>query len=285
MAERTQNGSSVVDRLRETSKLHLARVAGFYLSVLVFLFFWVLAFNFVLVAVFGAWFDPALADTIHFVHDISLATWVWVWGLAMLVQLYRPAKRVTAMQVALILSVTDLGLVVFDPGAFDPSALLFFGPVFVAAVLHPARGELFDLVGFTRENVDPVGFGLAAIAAVPVVLYVAGQLNYQFVLADEHAELGHYSTMTYYGLSFLALAGLASLRNRGRRAAAYGAGVMAAALGVASVFNPTMSALDTTWATLAVVWGVAVVVAYEWSASRRKTLHADPVGEEPAAAD
>ncbi|WP_435156494.1 hypothetical protein [Haladaptatus sp. DFWS20] len=72
------------ESLRERSKLGLARMAGFYLSVLVFVFFWFLAFNFQLVAVFTGWFDPALTDTIHFVHNIAGATWLWVWGLAML---------------------------------------------------------------------------------------------------------------------------------------------------------------------------------------------------------
>ncbi|MDX1747786.1 MAG: hypothetical protein R3324_17780, partial [Halobacteriales archaeon] len=146
----------VVQSLRERSTLGRVRMTGFYLAVLVFVFFWGLAFNFQLIAVFRAWFDPGLADTIHFVHNIALATWVWVWGVAMLVQLYKPARRVTAMQVALILTVIDAGLAT-AVGAFDPASWgFFFGPVFVAAALHPARGELHALGDFNRDSVDPV---------------------------------------------------------------------------------------------------------------------------------
>jgi hypothetical protein len=261
-----------METLREQSKLHLARTVGFYLSVLVFVFFWLLAFNFVLYASFIGWFDPVLSDTIHFVHDISLATWIWVWGLAMVVQLYRPAKRVTAMQIALILTLTDMvpGLVKAALGTapFDPSVMLFFGPVFIAAALHPARGELFRPGAFDWKNVNPVLLGLAVLAVVPVGLYVLGQWHFQDVLTDEHAALGHYGTMVYYGLSLIALATLASLGSRGRRPAAYAAALMAAMLGIASMFNPTMSALDGTWSALAILWGVAVIVAYEWSTRR-----------------
>lgn len=259
------------ESLRERSTLGLARMAGFYLAVLVFVFFWFLAFNFQLVAVFTGWFDPALTDTIHFVHNIAGATWLWIWGLAMLAQLYKPARRITAMQVALILTVIDAGLAAIL-GVFDPASwMFFFGPVFVAGALHPSRSELLTLGGFDRDCVDPVLLGLVVLAVVPVVLYALGQANFQLVLADEHAELGHYATMTYASLSIVALAGLAALRNRGRRMAAYGAGILAAMLGIASEFQPTMSGLDTTWAALAILWALALVGAYEWSV-RRNTL-------------
>jgi hypothetical protein len=259
------------ESLRGKSKLGLARMAGFYLAVLAFVFFWVLAFNFQLFAVFRAWFDPALADTTHFVHNIAGATWLWIWGLAMLAQLYKPARRITAMQAALILTVIDAGLAA-AVGAFDPASwAFFFGPVFVAGALHPARSELLTFGNFDRESLDPVLLGLVGLAVVPVVLYALGQANYQLVLTDEHAELGHYGTMTYVSLSIIALAGLAALRNRGRRLAAYGAGVMAAMLAIASVFQPTMSGLDTTWAVLTILWAFALVGAYEWSV-RRSTL-------------
>lgn len=72
---------------RASSTVHLLRTVGFTLSVFVFVVFWPLAFNFGLSAVFRVWLDPALADTTHFVHNLALHAWVWVWGVAMLVQL------------------------------------------------------------------------------------------------------------------------------------------------------------------------------------------------------
>lgn len=274
-----------LDSLGSPSKRHLVRMTGFYLSVAVFVFFWLLAFNFQLYAVFIGWFDPVLADTSHFVHNIALATWVWVWGLAMLVQLYRPAKRITAMQVALLLSLLDLGVGVFGAlvggVGFEPDVLLFFGPVFIAAAIHPARGELVSFRTLGRDDLDPLVLGLATLAVVPVSLYVAGQLKFQFVLTDGHAELGHYATMSYFGLSIIGLALLAAVRSRGRRMAAYGAAWMAAMLGIASVFQPTMSGLDPTWSALAVVWAVALVGGYEWSEYRPATGSEDAPRPEP----
>jgi hypothetical protein len=257
------------ERLRQSSKPHLARTVGFYLAVVWVVGLFLLLFNFVLAALFIVWFDSSLVDS-HVIHDFALSTFIWVLGLAMVVQLYRPERRSTAMQVAVILSIIDLG-VSFATGAFEPLTLLLFVPIFLAAALHPARGDVIGFGGISRENINPVLLGLFALAAAPVVLYVAGQLNFQFVLEDEHAAMHHYTLMTYFGLSFLALAGLAALGTHGRRAAAYGAGFMAAMLGAASLAFPAMSALDFTWSVLAILWAVAVVMAVEWSERRDAT--------------
>lgn len=268
------------ERLRQMSKPQLARTAGFYLAVVWFLGLFLLALNVVLAGLFMVWFDPSLVDS-HVVHNFALSTFAWVLGLAMVVQLYRPERRSTAMQVAVILAIIDLGTSLATP-AFEPLSLLIFTPLFLAAALHPARGDVIGFGGISRENINPVLLGLFALAVVPVVLYVAGQLNFQFVLEDEHAAMHHYGLMTYYGLGFLALAGLAAIGTRGRRPAAYGAGFMAAMLGVASLLFPAMSALDFTWSVLAILWAVAVVVAVEWSERRAVTDQSMVEAADPA---
>jgi hypothetical protein len=261
-------------------------MTGFYLSVLAFVFFWLLAFNFQLWAVFVGWFDPELSSTVHFVHNIALASFVWVWGLAMLAQLYRPAKRVTAMQVAVLLVLADAGVSVVA-GVATAESLLFFGPTLLAAALHPSRGEVFGFARVSREDIDPVGLAVAVLAVVPVGLYVLGQLTLQATLDDSHVALTHYSTMGYFSLGMVGLAFLAAVRTRGRRFPAYAAAVMALGLAAASVFYPTASGLDPLWSGLATVWALALVGAYEWSIYRRGTARADRTGEEqePAAAD
>jgi hypothetical protein len=276
MATDTSRLGGIVARLRTTSKRRLVRTGAFYLSVLAFVFFWVLAFGFHLGAVFYTWFDPVLADTIHFVHNVALATWVWVWGAAMVVQLYRPATRVTTMQVALLLTLADMGVGFVSTGplaVLTSDAMLFFAPVFVAAALHPARRELLHVRGLSREHVSIVLLGLAALAVVPAGLYAAGQLQLQQTLPDEHAAFGHYATMVYYTLSVLGLSLLASLRSRNRRFAAYGAGLLAVMFAIASVFNPTTSGLSSTWAAFAALWGVVFVGAYEWTVRRDAPVH------------
>lgn len=58
---------------------------------------------------------------------------------------------------------------------------------------------------------------------------------------------------------------------------------MAAMLGVASVFQPSMSGLDTTWAVLAVLWALALVASYELSA-RRAASRPPATSAEPSSA-
>jgi hypothetical protein len=252
------------ESLRGKSKRYLARMTGFYLSVVAFVCFWLLAFNFQLWAVFVGWFDPELSSTVHFVHNIGLASFVWVWGLAMLAQLYRPTKRVTAMQIAVLLVLADAGVSVVA-GVATSESMLFFGPTLLAAALHPARGEVFGLASVSGEDIDPVVLAVAVLAVVPVGLYVLGQLNLQATLDDSHVALTHYSTMGYFSVSMVVLALLAAVRTRGRRFPAYAAAVMALGLAAASVFYPTASGLDTLWSGLATVWALALVGAYEWS--------------------
>ena len=259
------------ESLQGKSRRYLARMTGFYLSVVVFVFFWLLAFNFQLWAVFVGWFDPELSSTIHFVHNIALASFVWIWGLAMLAQLYRPAKRVTAMQVAVLLVLTDAGVSVVA-GVATAESLLFFGPTLLAAALHPARDEVFGFGRVSREDIDPIVLAVAALAVVPVGLYVLGQLNLQATLDDSHVALTHYSTMSYFSLGMVGLAFLAAVRTRGRRFPAYAAAVMALGLAAASVFYPTASGLDVLWSGLATGWALALVGAYEWSI-RRDTVN------------
>lgn len=255
------------ESLQGKSKRYLARMTGFYLSVVAFVFFWLLAFNFQLWAVFVGWFVSELSSTTHFVHNIGLASFVWVWGLAMLAQLYRPAKRITSMQVAVLLVLADAGISVVA-GVFTTESLLFFGPTLLAAALHPARGEVFGFAGLSRGDIDPVVLAVAVLALVPVGLYVLGQLTLQATLDDSHVALTHYSTMGFFSLGMVGLAFLAAVRTRGRRFPAYAAAVMALGLAAASVFYPTASGLDTTWSALAVLWALALVGAYEWSVRR-----------------
>lgn len=270
------------ESLHGKSKWYLARMTGFYLSVLAFVFFWLLAFNFQLWAVFVGWFDPQLSSTIHFVHNIGLASFVWVWGVAMLAQLYRPAKRITAMRVAVLLVVADLGVSVVA-GVFTTESLLFFGPTLLAAALHPSRSAVFGVARVSREDIDPVVLAVAILAVVPVGLYVLGQLTLQATLDDAHVALTHYSTMGFFSLGMVGLALLAAVCTRGRRFPAYAAAVMALGFAAASVFYPTASGLDTLWSGLTTGWALALVGALELSSRRALPDAATAAPEESTA--
>lgn len=164
-----------LEQLRQSSKPHLARLAAFYLAVVSFIGLWLMIFNTNLIRLFTVWFDASLVD-IHVVHNVTFISLIWVFGLAMLVQLYRPQQRISAMQLAILLPI--IGLIDIIPqlvlGLFDPMILVFFAPVFIAAALHPARDDVFSRDQFSLDALNRPLVGLAAVALVPVGLYAIG---------------------------------------------------------------------------------------------------------------
>jgi len=247
-------------------------MAGFYLAVVAFVGLWLVIFNTNLVRLFTVWFDESLVD-VHVVHNVTFISLIWVFGLAMLVQLYRPQRRITTMQMALILPI--VGLVDIVPqvvlGLFGPMILVFFAPVFVAAALHPARDEVFGREQFSWDVLNRPLLGLAAIALVPIGLYAIGQLNLQMTLTDEYAASSHYSGIAMYSLLVVVYAALAALGGPSRRAAVYAVAFLAFVLAAISTLHPATSAIDPLWSGAAVLWGLAVVGTYEWSARRETT--------------
>lgn len=213
---------------------------------------------------FTAWFDPAAAGT-HFVHEVTFLSMILIAGLAMLVQLYRPAERVVAMQIALVIALFTVLTTTVSSG-FDPMLVVFLGPVVLAGVLHPARRELLRFRAAADGTVNRGLLALAAVAAIPVAVYAVGELTLQATLTDDHAEFGHYAGMATYVLTMVALVAIAAVSGAGHRLAVYVAGLFAVLLAVGSVFEPTSSAISTTWAALAVVWAVTVVAAAHWTA-------------------
>jgi hypothetical protein len=256
-------------------------MAGFYLSVVAFLFMWLMIFGEGLLRVFLVWFDPSLVDS-HVVHNVTFFSLIWVFGLTMLVQLYNPENRVTTMQMALLIPIVGLFDIVpqIVQGTFGPMLLVFFAPVFIAAALHPARDEVFSRKQLSRDALNRPLLGLAVIALVPVGLYAIGQLNLQMTLTDDHAAVNHYSSMAFYSILFVVYAALASLGGRHRRAAAYAAAVLAIVLAAISTFEPAASAISPLWSGAAVLWVLAVVTAFEWSV--RRSHRDEPVVKEPA---
>lgn len=250
-----------IQQIRESKAARSGRLGVFYLSVVAFVAVLVLFVGELLLLPFTAWFDPAVAG-VHFIHDVTFMGMLLVTGVAVLVQLYRPAERVVAMQLAVLVGL--LTLVTSAVTGFDPMLVVFLGPVAVAALLHPARARLIRFDALAEGTENRLLLALAAVALVPVGLYAVGELTLQATLADEHAEFGHYAGMATYALTFVLLAALAAVSGAGHRVAAYVAGLMAVLLAAASLFLPVVSAIETTWSALAVLWAVAVVAVYEW---------------------
>lgn len=105
-------------------------------------------------------------------------------------------------------------------------------------------------------------------------------MNLQLTLTDDHAAVTHYSSMAAYVGNMVAFAALAAVGGAPRRLPAYAAGLMAVVLVVASVYQPTVSAIDPMWSALAGLWGFTVVTAFEWAV--RQSHRDEAVVEEPA---
>lgn len=149
------------ERFRQSSKRRIARMAGFYLSVVAFLFIWLMIFGVGMTGGFRVWFDPSLVD-IHVVHNVTFFYVIWVFMIAMLVQLYKPSNRVTTMQMALLISIVALlenGLQ-FDPATFNP---IFFVTFLALRVYFGVLRRLRKTEKSTDISVDEVFYKLSKV--------------------------------------------------------------------------------------------------------------------------
>lgn len=251
-----------LNQLSESSAAHLARVGGFYLSVLAFVAILVVFMGDILLYPVTAWVEPAALGT-HFVHDVTFLSMVLLAGLAMLAQLYRPAERVVAMQFALLVALFTILTTTVSSG-FELMLVVFLGPVVLAGALHPARRELVRFHAIADGAVNRFLLVLAVVVAIPVAVYAANELTLQATVTDEHSDIGHYASMASFVLTIVALVALAAVSGAGHRLAVYLAGLLTVLLAASSVFQPTVSAISTTWAALAVVWTLAIVAAVHW---------------------
>lgn len=214
----------------------------------------------------------------HFVHDMALTSLLFVAVAGVLVQLYRPTRRVAAMQLAVIALAFVIAAFAFGRAFFEitPPILALLGLAVVAAALHPARGRL---VRIAAADADRAAIGLVLVAAVPLAAYAYAQLNAQFALVDDHAMIGHYAGMAAASLFAIVAGLLAATATAGRRFAALATAFVVAWIGLASAYQPAQaSALSLPWAVAAVLWAVAFVAVVEYDArrtSRRLATGAD----------
>lgn len=172
-------------------------------------------------------------------------------------------RHVAGLQQA-ILALLVLAAAGWLGGRIEP----LVGPlVLVAAAgplvaLHPDRRRLAAAgAGLSR----PLA-ALAAVAAVPAIVYAAGMLD-QARAAGPSCFLGQcvqgdrYAETAALAIAVVAVALLAAMRTPGWMLPAWAAGAAAVGLGAASLAFPgQVGALSAVWAVAAVVWGCAVAV-------------------------
>lgn len=244
--------------------LATVRRAAFYVATVGALGLYAAMMGEMLAFVFTGWFEE---PGVHHFHELALFGLVWLGVLGLAVQLYRPDERVNAVLVSALVMVPLAAVAVSSNSPIAMMPILFGAAGLVVVGLHPAGRSL---LGVDRDVPGQRALGgLLAVAAVPLLVYAGDQLVNQYTVADDHAAFVHYGAMATVAALVLVLGLLATVRDRDRRFAAWSSGVLASYFGLAAALYPAQpSSVGVLWGGLALAWGLAFVVAFEWTRER-----------------
>lgn len=205
--------------------------------------------------------DFTAADLVHRSHFMSVGIVAWATVLAIVVQLRKPARRVAAMLQLVVIAIAASTVFAlsgtFGDWLLQEATLLV--PVLLLAWLHPRARDLVSKPRFDRGM-----FALAAVAAVPWMIFIVNHARLQLVNAagDSHAELEHWATAALMAIVILACAFIGSSDHDGWRLPAWIAAGASLVYGLHSlVFPEPPSAASTIWAVAAVAWGLVYGVS------------------------
>ncbi len=235
-------------------------------------------------------------ETDDLIHELVFALIVGTAAVGLFSQLWKPKENFAGQLVALIawgaMIVTAALTGNWVP---QPLFIIFGGLTLLATILHPKGLGLFRW--FRATQVNRVLLLLVIIVAVPLLPFAlrninlqresggAGSLfNHQIPAmhggnvepsqdqqSDEvgheqmHGNLGHLRNFAVMSLIIMGVGLLASLRPSGWRFATWVAGLLPAALGLASVVLPNAeSSLSLIWSLVAIAWGTHFIVMAEF---------------------
>jgi hypothetical protein len=213
----------------------------------------------------------------HEIHTFAQGVIGWTVIAAVAMNLRATARQVGAAWVYGLISV--LAFAMFLALADLPPEVV---PI-VAAVLVVGLVAFLAHPSSLRAKFRPVEppsrslLGLIAVAAVPLVVYAAGQLSIHAGSGphDEHYQFGHWIVMAVYALTVIPIGLVAAFKVPGWRFPAWVAGAVVGLLGVASLGINAVSQLSTPWALAAITWAVAFVGVAEREARRPAVAEAD----------
>lgn len=198
----------------------------------------------------------------HRLHDLTFAMLIGTAIIGMLAQLRAPAKNVAGQLMSLVpFAALLLAVVLTNTSVLSPPWLLVGASTMFALMFHPVGDPSR---AFRRERVDRLMLALVAIAAAPLLAFAATNIGLQRAGPNEHAVLGHYGYLAAFSFTCIGIGVLASARPVGWRLAAWVAGALPVALGLASLLFPDVdSSLSLDWALGSITWGGAFIAVAE----------------------
>jgi hypothetical protein len=214
-------------------------------------------------------------------NQVLDAGWGVVFGvilpLGLLAQLRRPERRIAGIQqtavVAFVLAVAGAA---GEEWWYLALAAGISGACAVLLALHPARHTFLA----RGQHPDPVMLGLAALAAVPSLVYawrMASAQRRDLPPADAVSNgLHHWTVMTALALLVLLLVLLAALHTKGWRIPAISASLAAAGWAISCVLAPESAAGSEghAWAWAVIAWAVVTLAATVWPRTRERRVTA-----------
>ena len=197
--------------------------------------------------------------------------------LGLLAQLRRPERRIAGIQQTALVAIA-----IALAGAAGEAwwYLVFAGGIAVAfallVALHPARKTLF-----ARGRLEPAMLALAAVAAVPILVYALRMVRAQrrdLPPADAVSNgLHHWTVMAAVALAVLLLVLLAALGTSGAGIPATSASIAAGAWAISCLRAPAAAAGSEghAWAWVALAWAVLTLVAAVSARTRDQSVTAE----------
>lgn len=245
------------------STLATARMGAFYLPLVLAGVMTVAFLPDLLATLVTGWTAEGAAELgIHRLHVMGIATVVAVFLLGLFAQAYRPKARVASMWGAFLVILTVTAGTVWYGVGRPEEVIPFFLVTGIALGAHPAGRRLFR----RGDTYSPALLALVAVAAVPLLAFVATQLSATTSPVDSHAVMGHYVMMTGLAVAPLAYGLFAGFGFDGWRLAAWLAALPMAYYGLMSIsFTTQVGSTGVLWGAAAIVWAIAFVAVAEYS--------------------
>ena len=259
----SSSGRNETGRFGAGSTLARVRLGAFYLLIVAALAMTVVFLRELLPLLVLGW-TPAMGTElgIHRLHVMGIAATIVVILLGVFAQAYRPTARVAAMWGAfLTMAVATVGTLAYGVGRPE-EVIPFFVIIGLMTLLHPAGRGLLE----RGTSYSPALLALVAVAAVPLLAFLANQFALTPNASDPHAVEGHYVMMAALAVAPLAYGTFAALGFAGWRLAAWLAALGPLYHGLMSVAFPVqVSSVGTMWGVAAVAWAVTFVLVAEYS--------------------